>query len=969
MEEDKDIQNYINGLNVNQLNLVYNIPTEKLKPHIIQFKQLMAYFNFKILIKEKLSNSNTKNIPLKEMYLIDKEWLRKWKMHIGYKSIKTFYNLYKTKNKILKIDDYDWIEPVINNNCQIILSPLNNNNIHDNINYSEFIIVDKECYSLFSLNFIKEQKKLNSVKNYEIRLYYEKLILIISETVNLLKFKVKELNCNFELLIIFDKKNNNQFFEEIANCDMNHWIKKYNFDLLSQEQKEFKGFTILNKTLIFKKSKSINFDKNNIIREGIMKATQKLSNNMLQSIAINQKNLESQFLLRARAGKSFENEMSLTKKFNNNKLEKPNTETINHINNRRNNRVDNNPLSQTQMHLDKIIKDKNAINTNDFNEYLVLGSNNKQPQINLQINNFNNFSNNIPNYNNNSNYNNFNNNFSNNNNYNNNNCMNNFMNNNNNINNNYGQLNNMNQNMGQFGINNQNNFMMNNNNNFNINNNNNLINFNNNNFNNQNFSGFNCNFNNNFNSDFNNNFNNNINNQGNYNMSMPMPMLMNNNNMISFNNNIGMNNNMFMNNMLKTDNNNINNMNMFNNMFFNNNNNINHRFSKSMDISKVFNQNNNMMANSSTTIVKPLPHKIGLQNIGQTCYMNASLQCLTNVEKISKKLLQMFNQNIINIQQQPLTYVYSSLLYEFKITDKSYIIPQTFKATLEELNPLFQGNQASDAKDFIFFMIERLHQELKPPENPLNNFAQIDFFKQEMEARNQMLTLNKFLNEFRNNSSIISDTFYGITSSQMKCEGCQSIKYSFQTFNILNFILKKVKEDKSKEFGEENLRNNVINLYDAFYSENKKENLTGENMIYCNTCKALKNGWVQQSIYQLPQIMIIILNRGRNNKDFREEFQINEILDFNNTPNIFCNIDNQKKYKKYFLCGIVKHLGESGSNGHFISYYRNSINQKFYCYNDASVAEVSVEDAMKTKISRNENEDMIPYILFYHYKH
>ena len=36
---------------------------------------------------------------------------------------------------------------------------------------------------------------------------------------------------------------------------------------------------------------------------------------------------------------------------------------------------------------------------------------------------------------------------------------------------------------------------------------------------------------------------------------------------------------------------------------------------------------------------------------------------------------------------------------------------------------------------------------------------------------------------------------------------------------------------------------------------------------------------------------------------------------------------------------------------------------------DSSAAEVSVEDAMKTKISRNENEDMIPYILFYHYKH
>jgi hypothetical protein len=90
------------------------------------------------------------------MHLIDKEWIKKWKIYIGYKNIKTFYNLYKKKKKLLNMNDYDWIEPVINNNCQIILSPLNNKKIYDNINNSEFIIVDKECYSLFSLNFIKE---------------------------------------------------------------------------------------------------------------------------------------------------------------------------------------------------------------------------------------------------------------------------------------------------------------------------------------------------------------------------------------------------------------------------------------------------------------------------------------------------------------------------------------------------------------------------------------------------------------------------------------------------------------------------------------------------------------------------------------------------------------------------------------------------------------------------------------------
>ena len=410
MEDDKDIQNYIDKLDENRFNLVYNIPTEQLIPHIIQFKQLIAYLNFKIFLKEKLSNLNTKNESLKEMYLIDKEWIKKWKIHIGYKNIKTFCNLYKTKNKVLKMHDYDWIEPVINNNCQNFLSPLNNKKIYDNrnvlnINNSEFIIVDKECYSLFSLNFIKEQNKLNIVKNYEVKIYFGKLILIISESIYLLKFKVKDLNCNFELLIIFDRKYNirEKFLEEIANYDINDWIIEINFDLLSKEQMKLKGFTIMNRTLILKKRKSMNFEINDIMKE-----IEKLPINMMQSVAINQKNLENQFLLRTRAGKSFENEMSLIKNFNNNKLEKPNIETIN---NRRNNRKDNRYLSEAQVDLNKPKKNISPININNFNEYFVNNqkdinnNNNIQPQpqnqniINIQINNFNNFSNNIPNNN------------------------------------------------------------------------------------------------------------------------------------------------------------------------------------------------------------------------------------------------------------------------------------------------------------------------------------------------------------------------------------------------------------------------------------------------------------------------------------------------------------------------------------------------------------------------------------------
>ena len=127
------------------------------------------------------------------------------------------------------------------------------------------------------------------------------------------------------------------------------------------------------------------------------------------------------------------------------------------------------------------------------------------------------------------------------------------------------------------------------------------------------------------------------------------------------------------------------------------------------------------------------------------------------------------------------------------------------------------------------------------------------------------------------------------------------------------------------------------------------ESLNNENMIYCNNCKGLQDGVHQQSIYKLPKVLIIILNRGRNNADFNEEF------DF---PPILAHI--------FYLCGIITHLGESGSGGHFIAYCRNNQNDNFTFYNDAIVSEVSVESAISSKISNNENEKRTPYILFYH---
>ena len=385
-----------------------------------------------------------------------------------------------------------------------------------------------------------------------------------------------------------------------------------------------------------------------------------------------------------------------------------------------------------------------------------------------------------------------------------------------------------------------------------------------------------------------------------------------------------------------------------------------------LPINNIFfnNFNNNMKFqnnNNSFNIPIKYPHKVGLQNIGQTRYMNSTIQCMSNIPEISDYLINNFN--VFNSNTHPLTLAFNNLLINLLINpeNKKYINPKYFKSVVGELNPLFEGYQAGDSKDLLFFLIERLHSELNMPKQ--NNFPnQIkDFNQLEIQARNKVLMFNNFIQEFNNvNNSKISDIFYGVISSTMSCKGCNVTKYSYQTFNMQIFQLKKFKDDKIRAYGQQNVK---LNLMDCFIFSANEEILDGDNMIYCNNCKKLTIGKNKQDIYSLPKILIIVLNRGKNNADFNEEFEFPEYLDFSNQHLIL----NPNSKMKFYLMSIITHLGESDSSGHFIAYVRKGTTNQFLCYNDAVVSEVTSNEALKSKISNKGSEKITPYILFYHY--
>ena len=354
-------------------------------------------------------------------------------------------------------------------------------------------------------------------------------------------------------------------------------------------------------------------------------------------------------------------------------------------------------------------------------------------------------------------------------------------------------------------------------------------------------------------------------------------------------------------------------------------------------------------------IIKELdnsPILIGLNNIGATCYMNATLQALSNTKDFTQYFLYVYNYNPKDTSKIMSNEFYNllNLLWD-KNKRKGSFSPNDFKETLSKENPLFKGIQANDSKDLITFLLEKLHSELNQPDNnPINGYAENQF--------DEMHTLNLFLQDYQKNyKSIISDLFYGVIEIKNQCTGCNYIKFNFQIFNFLEFPLEQVnnfcfQNGKRMALVNSDGTNPDINLYECFEYYQKVELMSGDNQMYCNVCKATLNAYYSSTIYSAPKYLIINLHRGKN-----AVYQCR--IYFPETLKLFKYVINTNGNTEYELYAVISHIGPSSMEGHFVAYCRNRMDDKWYCYNDAFVNECT---------KAQEYYKGMPYILFYRAK-
>ena len=344
-----------------------------------------------------------------------------------------------------------------------------------------------------------------------------------------------------------------------------------------------------------------------------------------------------------------------------------------------------------------------------------------------------------------------------------------------------------------------------------------------------------------------------------------------------------------------------------------------------------------------------MKHLKGLVNIASTCYMNSILQCFSNIKELavyfqSDKIKQLVNVNQFN--NNKLFPVFQEVIINLWSKDGDpFYLPYNFKQRLGEMNPLFQGSYPNDAKDLLTFILMQLHDELNMPKN-INNINNIPSYINMQE--NKQLMFQTFSNHFINNyRSIISELFFGLFYTETKCHFGHTF-YNYQTFNFLIFPLEKVLELKmnSNPF---NSNNNIVTLYDCF---NHYEYPTILNDYYCNICRNQVNCTYTSKLSVLPNIIIIILNRGKG-----LQYKVNISFE-NENLNLGKYVEYCNNESYYELIGIVTHYGESSANGHFMARCKSPFDREWYLYNDAIVEKIG--DFNKESFAQGN-----PYILFY----
>ncbi|XP_054884760.1 ubiquitin carboxyl-terminal hydrolase 2a isoform X2 [Poeciliopsis prolifica] len=328
---------------------------------------------------------------------------------------------------------------------------------------------------------------------------------------------------------------------------------------------------------------------------------------------------------------------------------------------------------------------------------------------------------------------------------------------------------------------------------------------------------------------------------------------------------------------------------------------------------------------------------VGLKNLGNTCFMNSILQCLSNTQSLRDYCLHNSHRRDLNNNSRTNTALMEEFAKLIQImwtsTSSEAVSPSEFKTQIQRYAPRFVGYNQQDAQEFLRFLLDGLHNEVnRVTVRPRGTVEDFDHLPDEEKGKKMW---SKYLE--REDSKIV-DVFVGQLKSSLTCSHCGFCSTVFDPFWDLSLPI-------AKGYGE-------VSLMDCMRLFTKEDVLDGDEKPTCYRCKARRRCTKKFTIQKFPKILVLHLKR------FSEARRTSKLSTFVNFPMKDLDLrefaSENSTNAVYNLYAVSNHSGTT-MGGHYTAYCRNPSSGEWYTFNDSRV----------TPMSSSQVRSSDAYVLFY----
>ncbi|KAG8434547.1 hypothetical protein GDO86_012792 [Hymenochirus boettgeri] len=329
---------------------------------------------------------------------------------------------------------------------------------------------------------------------------------------------------------------------------------------------------------------------------------------------------------------------------------------------------------------------------------------------------------------------------------------------------------------------------------------------------------------------------------------------------------------------------------------------------------------------------------VGLRNLGNTCFMNSILQCLSNTKELRDYCLQNSHRRDLSSKRcnTAIMEEFARLLQAMWTSSANEVVsPSDFKTQIQKYAPRFMGYNQQDAQEFLRFLLDGLHNEVnRVTVKPRPSSQDYDHMPDSEKGKHMW---KRYLE--REDSRIV-ELFVGQLKSSLTCTECGYCSTVFDPFWDLSLPIAKKSASE-------------VSLIDCMRLFTKEDVLDGDEKPTCCRCKAHRRCTKKFTVQKFPKILVLHLKRFSEGR-----YRSGKLSTFVNFPLRDLDLrefsSESNPHATYNLYAVSNHSGTT-MGGHYTAYCKNPSNGEWYTFNDSRV----------TAMSSSQVRSSDAYVLFY----